>query len=58
MVPQIDIELSNLDFYSLNQNPDRFDDSDPDNMLQLPISKYQSADDINSILNNQSNNNY
>lgn len=45
MVPQIDIDISNQNFYNLNSNPDRIDDSDSDNMLQLPTSEYQSTDD-------------
>lgn len=55
MVPQINIDISNQDFYNLNSNPDRFDDSDSDNMLQLPTSEYQSTDDINNILESKSN---
>lgn len=41
MVPQFDIDISNIDFYNQHSNPNRFDDSDPDNMLQLPTSEYQ-----------------
>ena len=48
MVPQIEIDDCNNDFYSLNS--DWFDNSDSDNMLQLPSWEYQSVDDIKNTL--------
>jgi hypothetical protein len=35
--------------HDLFQNPDRFDEADPDNMLQLPSSKYYSIPELNDI---------
>lgn len=48
MPPQFELN-SNFDFYNLISNPDRFDNSDSDSMLQLPLSKYHSVDEINNI---------
>ena len=41
------------DLYNLFTNPDRFDEHDPDNMMQLPCSEYFSVNDINASLNSE-----
>ena len=41
------------DLYNLISNPDRFDDHDSDNMLQLPCSEYFSVSDINNAISSE-----
>ena len=41
-----------LDFYNLFQNPDKFDECDPDLMLTTPCSEYYSVRNFNTMLVN------
>jgi len=49
MNPQTSVE----DFYDLIINPDRFDDHDSENMLQIPTSEYFTTFNLNTILDSK-----
>ena len=45
----------NIDLFSLIPNPDKFDDSDPDKILNSPESNYYSVSKINRLLGQKEN---
>ena len=46
-----DLSDRNLDIYDVIPNPDKFDERDPDAMLNIPCSHYFSLNKLNSMLN-------
>jgi len=44
--------LTHLDFFNILPNPDKFDDKDPDNMLNCPHSNYYSLIRVNQFFDN------
>ncbi len=43
--------LTDIDLFNVIPNPDKFDERDPDNMLNLPSSNYYSVNKLNNSLN-------
>ena len=44
---------TDLDIFNILPNPDKFDDKDPDNMLNCPHSNYYSLTQLNTALFSQ-----